>query len=93
LPATASLLRVEFVGMTANEYRAWSSTRYSNQVVQKATAATFSIFAVVHLAAPLSALLPSKPAYTASLLRVEFVGMTANEYRAWSSTRYSKERD
>ncbi|KAG0665898.1 hypothetical protein C6P46_005992 [Rhodotorula mucilaginosa] len=36
------------------------------QVVQKATAATFSIFAVVHLAAPLSALLPSKPAYLRS---------------------------
>lgn len=32
-------------------------------VVQKASAATFSVFAVVHLAAPLSALLPSKPAY------------------------------
>lgn len=36
------------------------------QVVQKASAATFSIFAVVHLAAPLSALLPSKPAYLRS---------------------------
>lgn len=36
------------------------------QVVQRATAATFSIFAVVHLAAPLSALLPSKPAYLRS---------------------------
>ncbi|GAA5977956.1 hypothetical protein JCM10908_004175 [Rhodotorula pacifica] len=36
------------------------------QVVQKASAATFSIFAIVHLAAPLSALLPSKPAYLRS---------------------------
>lgn len=36
------------------------------QVVQRATAATFSIFAVVHLAAPLSALLPSQPAYLRS---------------------------
>ncbi|GAA5874251.1 hypothetical protein JCM3774_000920 [Rhodotorula dairenensis] len=36
------------------------------QVVQRASAATFSIFAIVHLAAPLSALLPSKPAYLRS---------------------------
>lgn len=35
-------------------------------VVQKASAATFSVFAVVHLAAPLSALLPSRPAYLQS---------------------------
>ncbi|GEM11577.1 hypothetical protein Rt10032_c16g5594 [Rhodotorula toruloides] len=36
------------------------------RITQNASAATFSIFAIVHLAAPLSALLPSRPKYLTS---------------------------
>ncbi|BGO89683.1 hypothetical protein NBRC10512_002612 [Rhodotorula toruloides] len=36
------------------------------RIAQNASAATFSIFAIVHLAAPLSALLPSRPQYLTS---------------------------